>query len=506
MIMHTIQALIQHATSQYADIPAVRWAVRKNIFSKTYRDLWNDSEKVRTWLDGLGNADLHAAILGPSSYPWITSYLGIVDGGYVAVPLDLMLPDNELIDLINRSDSEVLFCTPAKAELIKLASEQCPNLKNIVLLTDETDNDAITWAALIQMETLPAKKEVSPENLSTIIFTSGTTGKSKGVLLTQQNQADNVENIYIEGESGMVLLSVLPIHHAYCLTAEWLKGFTKGATICINDSLLHMMSNIKKFQPRIMLMVPLMLETVYKQIQRVADKYTPEQIYQDIFGGNLEYIFSGGAHLEPFYVEEYEKYGIKVCEGYGMSECAPVISTNGQLGWRPGSVGLPLKNVEVKFADGELLVRGSSVMQGYYHMPEETAETLQDGWLHTGDLGYQDEDGYLYITGRSKNLIILAGGENISPEELEGKLAMCPLIAEIIVTGAGNGLKAHIFPDAEYAQNASISEADIPQQIQAFIDEFNQSQPTYRHITAMEMRTEPFEKSATQKIKRALVK
>ena len=284
----------------------------------------------------------------------------------------------------------------------------------------------------------------------------------------------------------------------------WMMGFSKGATLCINDSLLHMVRNIGKFQPEVMLMVPLMIETIYKRLAAAGDTAPKKDIGRSVFGPNLKSIYSGGAHLDPFYIEAMAEYGVEICEGYGMSECSPVISTNGEAGNRPGSVGLPLSNAEVRIENGEVQVRGTSVMKGYYQMPAETEEALKDGWLHTGDLGHLDEDGYLYITGRLKNLIILSNGENISPEEIETTLAIEPLIGEIVITGEDNGLCARIFPDPEYLEANPMSEEEVKNALQAVLDDYNKKQPTYKALVSLVVRKYPFLKSSTKKIKRPL--
>ena len=203
-----------------------------------------------------------------------------------------------------------------------------------------------------------------------------------------------------------------------------------------------------------------------------------------------------------------QKYGVdafeivEVLEGYGMSECSPVISNNTPENHKKGSIGKPLENAEIRFENGEILVKGSSVMKGYYQMPDETAETLKDGWLHTGDKGYMDEDGYLFINGRVKNLIILSNGENVSPEEIENKLALNPLVGEVIVTGEDNGLTARIYPEQAVVEAKSLDAEAIQTQLQAFLDEYNKNQPTYRRITGLVVRKNPFIRNTTKKIRR----
>ena len=232
------------------------------------------------------------------------------------------------------------------------------------------------------------------------------------------------------------------------------------------------------------------------------DAQAKKIIANKAFGGRLHIIFTGGAHLDPFYIDKFREYGIDVLEGYGMSECSPVISSNSPKDHRPGSIGRPLKNVELKFENGEILVRGSSVMKGYYKMPEETAEALKDGWLHTGDKGYIDEDGFLFINGRVKNLIIMSNGENISPEEIENKLSLDPIVAEVIVTGENNGLVARIYPDEEALKAKRIKGDKVREALQAVIDAYNRVQPSYRQVTGLIVREEPFPRNATGKIKR----
>ena len=223
---------------------------------------------------------------------------------------------------------------------------------------------------------------------------------------------------------------------------------------------------------------------------------------EKVFGGKLRIIFTGGAHLDPYYIDRFAEYGVQILEGYGMSECSPVISNNTPENHKPGSIGRPLENVEIRFENGEILVKGTSVMKGYYQMPDETAETLKDGWLHTGDKGYMDEDGYLFINGRVKNLIILSNGENVSPEEIENKLALNPLVGEVIVTGEDNGLTARIYPEQAVVEAKALDTEMIRSQLQEFLDEYNKNQPTYRRITGLVIRKNPFIRSTTKKIRR----
>ncbi len=504
-----IREVLEKSVEQFADITAIKWLSKKEILSETYAQMYEKIKKIRNSLAAKDFHNCHIALIGSSSALWIESYLALITGDNVAVPLDVALPVEELATLINRSDSEGLFLSEKQASYAETFLDSCPKLRKIWILTEnksESSSDSVNnISELMQDKTETiADAKPSPSDLATIIFTSGTTGPSKGVMLTQENIATNVASVEYESHPGTVLLSVLPIHHAYCLVMDWLKGFSLGATLCINDSLLHMVKNMSVFQPEIMLMVPLMLETVYKKLAAADPSIPKELIAGKVFGGKLRIIFTGGAHLDEFYIEKFAEYGVSVLEGYGMSECSPVISSNTPAQHKAGSIGKPLKNVEISFQDGEILVRGSSVMKGYYHMETETSETLKDGWLHTGDKGYLDEDGFLFINGRVKNLIILSNGENVSPEEIENKLSLFPLVGEVVITGENNGLTARIYPDQELLTKSPMTEDEIIAGLQQCIDEYNRTQPGYRHITKLILRKYPFARSTTKKIIRAL--
>lgn len=503
-----IRDILEESEKKYPEIKAVKWLKKKEILTRSYHEMMENVAAIRKGLFAEGFQGKHIALIGTSSVEWIESYLGIITGNTVAVPLDAGLPGEDLIDLINRSDSEALFLSPKGLGMLDGILAQCPKLKKIWLLQEE-ESEVSNEKAGSLAELKEASKNAAgdsdrpnPDDVATIIFTSGTTGKSKGVMLTQNNLASNVKAVNYTKEPGSVLLSVLPIHHAFCLVMDWLKGFSLGVTVCINDSLLHMVKNMSVFKPEVMLMVPLMIETIYKRLA-AADPAIPKKILADkVFGGNLSIIFTGGAHLDPYYIDKFAEYGVDIFEGYGMSECSPVISSNTPDDHKAGSIGRPLSNVELAFENGEILVKGSSVMKGYYNMPEETAETLKDGWLHTGDKGYLDDDGFLFINGRVKNLIILSNGENVSPEEIENKLALGELVGEVIVTGENNGLTARIYPDQEVVAAKGMDEAAVGTALQAFLDQYNKAQPTYRQITGLVVRKNPFIRNSTKKIKR----
>lgn len=505
----TIYDLLCEAEKVYGSQDAIRYKVKHpgeggkretKIEAKTYTRLKKDSEGFTAVLAGLSEQGKHTALLGSTSYSWIAAYFGIVNGGSVAVPLDANLPAEELCELINRADVTTLVFDESKADAALMAREQCPGLKYVIAMEAQSKvSGTLSMWELIEKAGERPEHVPQPEDLATIMFTSGTTGKSKGVMLTHRNLAENATALDMGYEPGTVLMSVLPIHHAYCLSMDILKGISVGAVICINDSLLRVAKNIKLFEPNIILMVPLMIETLAKKLEEAS--LIPALIVKaKVFGKQFHTICSGGAYLNPAYISLFKKYGITILQGYGMTESAPVISTNCNQARKDGSIGKPMPNCQVKIVDEEIRVKGTSVMQGYYKMPEETAETLEDGWLKTGDLGYIDEDGFLFLTGRKKNLIITPNGENVSPEEIENKLCENRLVQEALVRDKDGVIEAEIFPDFDYGSKKKIK--DIPAALQKIIDAYNSSAPLYKRIFSLKVRDVEFEKNTTKKIKR----
>lgn len=505
----TIYELLVKAEEAYGTQDAVRYKVKDagqdgkkktKVEAKTYTQLRRDSEHISAAIAGLGEQGKHIAIIGATSYSWITSYYGIVNGGSVAVPLDANLPAEDLCELIDRADVTTLIFDETKANVAQTAAEKCPGLKQIIAMEAETSvPGALHLWELAEKAPAGTGFKPEPEDLATIMFTSGTTGKSKGVMLTHRNLAENATALDMGYEPGMVIMTVLPIHHAYCLSMDILKGTSIGAIICINDSLLRVAKNIKLFEPNMILMVPLMVETLAKKLEEAAFIPAP-LIKAKVFGKQFHTVCSGGAYLNPAYIGLFKKYGITILQGYGMTECSPVISTNSNSERKEGSIGKCMPNCQAKIVDEEIWVKGTSVMQGYYKMPEETAETLEDGWLKTGDLGYIDEDGFLFLTGRKKNLIITRNGENVSPEEIENKLGANRLVQEVLVRDSEGLIEAEIFPDLEYASKKRIK--DLEGELQKVIDEYNKTAPLYKRVFRLKVRDVEFEKNTTKKIKR----
>ena len=502
-----IRNILEESVRKFDEVKAVKWLNKKEIMERSYGELMENVVSTRKGLLAEGFEGKHIALIGTSSVEWMESYLGIITGCTTAVPLDAALPCEDLIDLLNRSDSVALFLSPKLKPYLDAFLENCPKLQKVWMLQEEVEDAPAKVYGIGELRNAgksASADSVCPdaEDIATIIFTSGTTGKSKGVMLTQNNLASNVEAVKITAEPGTAVLSVLPIHHAFCLVMDWLKGFSLGATLCINDSLLHMVRNMSIFKPDIMLMVPMMIETIYKRLA-AADPSIPKAVLAEkVFGGKLRIIFTGGAHLDPYYIDRFAEYGVEVLEGYGMSECSPVISNNTPENHKKGSIGKPLENAEIRFENGEILVKGSSVMKGYYQMPDETAETLKDGWLHTGDLGTIDEEGNVTVRGRSKNLLLTSSGQNIYPEEIESKLNNMPYVAESLIVLQHDKLVALIYPDFDDAFAHGLQQTDIQKVMEQNRIELNQQLPNYSQISKIKIHFEEFEKTAKKSIKR----
>lgn len=500
MVCSTIRDILTGTEARYGDQDAVRYKVEKNeTASKTYSELKRDSESFSCALRELGEQGSHIAIIGRTSYEWLLSYFGIVDGGSVAVPLDASLPAADLCELLDRADVTALVFDEVRRDVAEMAGERCPKLKHRISMKEAGEDGILSLPELLEQYGGAFDCRPEPDQLCTILFTSGTTGKSKGVMLTHRNLAENATCLDMKIPERTVILSVLPIHHAYCLSMDILKAMSLGSVICINDSLMRVVKNIKLFKPEMILMVPLMIETIAKKLQESA-LLPAALVKSQVFGKQFHTICSGGAYLDPSYIDLFQKYGITILQGYGMTECSPVISTTVSWNIRKDAVGQLLPNCEARTVEGELWVRGSSVMQGYYKMPEETEEALEDGWLKTGDLGYVDGEGFVYLTGRKKNLIITKNGENVSPEELENRLSQNRLVKEILVREAEGVIEAEIYPDQDYIKKKRIR--DVREALQKAIDDYNAEAPLYKRIYRLKIRDTEFEKTTSKKIKR----
>ncbi len=496
-----LRDLIERSAALYGEKTFIKEKAGKEIVEKSFNDMCNDSKRISSFLKSLSDDTIHAAVIGPTSYAYLISYFGTVSSANVIVPLDAQLPCPEICELLQRADVTVFFYDAKYAPMLPAIKAACPDVKTYVCLqeSEEGENIPAILNKFAPAENLP---EITAETLASIVYTSGTTGKSKGVMLSHGNFADNTFARDGESSTEDVTLTVLPIHHIYCFTCDILLGLRYGTTVCINDSMMRIAMNLKLFQPTIILLVPMIAETILKQIKAAAaakPEIPAPMIAQAVFGGRLRGIYSGGAYLAPEIMEEYAKLGIPMAQGYGMTECSPRIS-NSILGEENyGDVGVIVNRCEVRIEDGEICVQSPSVMQGYYKDPDETAKTIIDGWLHTGDLGYVDKN-RVFITGRKKNLIILSNGENVSPEELENKFAGNDMVAEVLVYAEEGYITAEILPNPEYFKESD--KAAVVGALNELIKKINTTVTSSKTIRRIRLRDKEFDKTTSKKIKR----
>ena len=497
----TLRDLVERSAALYGDKTFIKEKAGKDIVEKSFNTAIADIKRISNYLLSNNEGKIHAAVIGPTSYAYLISYFGTVSAGNVIVPLDAQLPCPEICELLQRADVSVFFYDARYAPMLPAIKAACPNVKTYVSLQDG-EGDATVPEILAKFEPAEKLPEISEKELASIVYTSGTTGKSKGVMLSHSNFIDNVFCRDNESNTEDVTLTVLPIHHIYCFTCDILLAFRYGTTVCVNDSMMRIAMNLKLFQPTIILLVPMIAETILKQIKAASaakPEVPPQMIAQAVFGGRLKGIYSGGAYLAPEIIEDYKKLGIPMAQGYGMTECSPRIS-NGSFGDEAlGDVGEIVKGCQVEIIDGEICVNSPSVMQGYYKDPEETAKTIIDGWLHTGDLGYV-ENNKVFITGRKKNLIILSNGENVSPEELENKFAGKDMVAEVLIYAEEGFITAEILPNPEYFKDADVE--TIKAELNELIKNINTTVTSSKTIRRIRLRDKEFEKTTSKKIKR----
>lgn len=516
-----LQDFVKEIARLYGERDAYRYLVEDTIIHKTYLELRQDVTAAAAWMLNQGWQRKHIGILGGSSYFWIVAFLGIEISDNVVIPLDNMLPKQELMGLFQMGDIEVLFISKEFLPMVSEILEGENPITTVICFEDSV------WTAMMQTKPIPLP-QLNPEACSEILFTSGTTGVSKGVELTQKNIVSNINEIrkmdFAQNVKGNpIVMSVLPIYHTFELTVDNLGVLYCGATVCINDKLENIVPNMQRFRPAVILIVPMIAEVFYKKImesmengknkRKVAFARKCNQtlgkmkidarrtLYKSVLarlGGNLTNIVVGGAALRPEIGEAFEEFGIHMYQGYGLTECAPLVAANWPGNNKYGSVGQPVSYMKVKIVDQEILVKGDGVMRGYYKNPQATAEAIQDGWFHTGDLGYQDGDGYLYITGRSKNLIILDNGKNIYPEELESYIMKVPGVKDVMVYDDNGKLSALVLP-------LQPGDSALMKEIKQGIRKINEELPAYKRITGLDYRAQEFPKTTTLKIKRAEV-
>ncbi|MBR5473004.1 MAG: AMP-binding protein, partial [Clostridia bacterium] len=515
-----LQEYVNEIEKRYGNRDAYRYIVGNTVVSKTFKEFKKDIYAVASWFVKRGWQGKHVAIIGSSSYQWVTTFLGVECSANVVIPIDKMLSEEEMLNLLVMGDVDVVFLSEEFEPMMKKIQETNDRVIEVISFSGTRFREMLRT----EHTELPT---IDPNALAEILFTSGTTGVSKGVMLTQKNITSNINDIYRMDfaqnvKKDPVVMSVLPIHHTFELTVDNLGVLYCGATVCINDKIENIVANLNLFKPSVILVVPTIAEVFYKKVMdglatnsnkhvialakkinrlfRLFKLDISRWLFRKLlakFGGNLTNVIVGGAALRPEIAEAFDEFGINMYQGYGLTECAPLISANYPKKNKFGSVGQPVSYIDVKIENGEILVKGSGVMLGYYKNPEATAEAFtSDGFLRTGDLGYFDHEGYLYITGRSKNLIILANGKNIYPEELETHIAVIDGIKDVLVYEKSGKICAAIQP-------TDINDNELTANIKREIKNLNATLPSYKKIVDINFIAKDFPKTTTLKIKRS---
>lgn len=543
-----VKELLDLAKKEAGDKIAYRYFVDGEVQDATYAAFYDRVMALGAALDELGHISSHVAMIGANSYDYITLFLTILASDGVFVPVDKELPAEDYLHVLADSDATIVFCDDKYEATLLANRDKIPQIRHIVNLARTEDaGDALSFSCLLARGyTLEAEHagalyahKRDPETLALLVYTSGTTGLAKGVMLSEKNLMScacyglEVSTIY---ETG---LSVLPYHHTYEAVTGILVAILHHSTLCINDNLRHVLKNLQLFRPDYIYVVPAFAEMFYKKIWSNAKATGKEFILKaaiassnglrklgidkraslfknihDAFGGNLRKIVCGGAPLRAELGAFFDAIGISLINGYGITECSPLVSANQDDFNDCETVGIPLRCVDVTIEDpdedgnGEICVKGDTVMLGYYKRPDLTSEVLTaDGTFHTGDFGRVNEKGQLLITGRKKNLIVLDNGKNIFPEEIENYIASVPYVQDVLVFGIRNeqgeevALGAECFLSEEKLKELKI--ADPEAALKKDIAKACKALPAYKRIARCYIREIPFEKTTTNKIKRS---
>ncbi len=524
----------------------------------SFRQVRDDVDALGTALWDEGLSGRRVGVIGENRYEWVISYLATANGLGVVVPLDRELPAHEIAVLMDRAElSALIYSSKVEQKIL----EALLLVKNpVMLISMDSDRHQGETRSLWEMIRSGSRRiaegkrhfidaAVDPEKMSMLLFTSGTTGLAKGVMLCHRNIASNIYNMskYVDltvRQGQQIGLSMLPMHHTYEFTCTIMASFYQGATIAFCEGLKYVVKNMEEAKVTYMIAVPLVFENMHQKIWKQAEKSGKAdkmrkairmirtishidkkiqkrtmRLFKEVhagLGGHVRLMVAGAAPINPAVINDFNAMGITMLQGYGMTECSPIIALNPDWCARAAAAGLPLPETEAQIFEpdengiGEIICKSQSVMLGYYKDEEETAKVLRDGWLYTGDYGYFDKDGYLYITGRKKNVIVTKNGKNIFPEEVEFYLNSSPFIAEVVVTGeaeedTGESIVwASIFPDREaiLEQKGALSDEEIRSLLKAEVDRLNEQMPFYKRVKRFRIRDTEFDKTTTRKIKR----
>lgn len=545
----TLKEMIYYVGNEYSDKPAFILKDSSGYpYTVSYFNFLKDVEAIGISLINNGFSNKKIAVIGRNSYKWAISYLAASIVGIV-VPIDKELHSDDVINFINISEASVILGDDKYLANLYNFPQKINHKIDFINFDFKTNTDkfygfdTFRSSGLYNLENdqNPFKNiKVDPDEMHFLLFTSGTTGNSKGVCLSHRNICSNIFSVgsIVKVNTTTSILSILPIHHTYECTLGFLLVVSSGGSIAFCDGFKHLANNFLEYSPNIILSVPLLLEKLHKKIYKALQASLPEKYFKTgkhimdsvpffmrpfirrkiikSFGGRLKKIIVGASAIDPKLLESFNKFGILVLSGYGLTECSPLVAGNNDFFHNFASAGLPIPNVEFIIDSpnedgvGEILVKGPNVMLGYYNNPEATNDTFKDGYFKTGDLGKIDEEGWLYITGRCKSVIITKNGKNVYPEELEEILNKNDYIEESLVTGKFNEnrddtvVTALIVPNMEKIKKKikKPSKEDIANIINAAIKTINEKLPNFKHIKNVAIREKEFEKTTTQKIKR----
>ena len=522
-----LKELVNLTAEKYSDNPAFTFAREKETVTVSYRQFKSDVEALGTALFDLGIQDKKVALIGENSYEWILTYFAAANGGNIIVPLDRELMAPDAYALINSSGADVFVYSEEYSDIAEYLKEHDSGSLLYINMDSFTEYIVKGKELIKQGKNEMVGYVLDDHKLAALLYTSGTTGTAKGVMLSHFNLArDTVASCQLVKIKGSNLL-VLPLHHSFGFTGCVLYMMLSGSEIIINQSLKRILDDFVEFKPYNVFLVPLFVETFYKKIWDSAKSQGKDKLLKTLikvsnallkagidlrrklfksvlhaFGGNLELIITGGAPIDAKYIKGLRDFGITTLNGYGITECSPVVSVSRNHYFRDDSIGYVYPCCEVKILEpdengnGEICVKGDNVMLGYYNNEEATREAFDGEWFKTGDIGSLDKDGFLYISGRKKNVIILSNGKNVYPEELEFALInYVPYIKEAVVYAESDEIFAEVYLDSE-------NEPDCASRLANDIVEFNRTLPAYMNISKAVARDTEFPKTTTKKIKR----
>ncbi|MCR4615298.1 MAG: acyl--CoA ligase [Clostridiales bacterium] len=505
----SVRELLDSRADMYGDSVFIKFLRNKCVEERSFNRVRSDSLAVCRWIRHFSRERMHIAIISKSNYEYITCVTGILISGNVAIPLNPDITAGEAAELSERADVDMILYGEEFSNRIPEFKRLYPGIKECINLGNLEKFDEI-YSVYSDDSEFAGLSDVTVDQdaCSAIIFTSGTAGVKKGVMLSGKALVGNImykdycADIFVRNS---VAMSVLPMYHIYCFTGDYLKNLKDGLQVCLNGSIRELNSNLLLFEPAVIRVVPMIAQTLLNRVKAKCAR-NPEMSVKEaaasVFGRNIKWLISGGAHLNPELITEYEKLGIKLRQGYGMTEAGCRISVPGE-NVSVSSVGRIIDICDVRISDGEIQVKTPTVMLGYYKMPEESAAMFtNDGWLRTGDIGYVGENNELFVTGRVKNLIILSNGENVSPEAIEKKIMQSELVEEVMVFAENDLIIAEIYPNYVNAATLNIEEDELKCKLESLINSINEDAKSAHIISEVRLRTEPFEKNGTGKIKR----